>query len=138
MNNLERQIAIMKWNIIKALSVIIITFFFFGFSYSDQNQVFEYKNGNQSVTLILISENAYLVLNQPTKIRVKLVNVSAENLTFSGRGLQADNVLEMNTKVTLTVTPNKKSVVNGNWEMNITENENGQQKWQHKFLIPVR
>jgi hypothetical protein len=132
----------MRLNVSKIWSIVIVAFSVTSSSPFEQDQNLEYRNGNQHVTLIIISENAYLILNQPTKIKVKLENIDAEKLTISGRGLKSLDGLQWITresaKLTFLVTPDEKSLVDGKWEMNMSENENGKMKWQHKFSIVVK
>lgn len=132
----------MEVNFFKMLSIIIVAFFVTSFSPFEQDSSLEYRNGNQHVTLIIISENPYLVLNQPTKILVKLENVDPEKLTISGFGLKSFAGLEWSTaestKLKFVVTPDEKSLVEGKWEMKMSENENGKEKWHHTFSIVVK
>ena len=129
-------------NFFKILSITIVAFFVTSFSPFEQDQNLEYRNGNQHVTIIIISENPYLILNQPTKIKVILENVEPEKLTVSGRGLKSFDGLQWSTrestKLMFVVTPDEESLVDGKWEMNMSENEKGKMKWHHKFSIVVK
>ena len=124
--------------IFKILSGIIIVFFITSFSFFDQEQNLEYHNGNQYMKLIIFSENPYLSLNQPTKLKLKLENIEFEKLTVSGKGLSSLGLFQTNTQLMFKVIVDEKSIIDGNWELNIEEKQKDKIIWHHKFIIPVK
>lgn len=124
--------------IFKVLSGIILIISITSFSFFDQEQNLEYHNGNQYMKLIIFSENPYLGLNQPTKLKLKLKNIEVEELTVSGKGLSSLGYFQTNTQLMFKVKADEKSTINGNWELNIEKKEKDKIIWHHKFIIPVK
>lgn len=117
--------------------ICILIFLFISFSTFSQETNFEYRNENKYLKLIISTGKPYLILNEPTKLKVVLENVDVEKITASGLGLSPLGYFQTYTQLLFKVLVEEKSIVEGNWELKLVEMKNGNELWQHIFKIPV-
>lgn len=116
------------------LKIIVCSIFILGLP--TQQTDFEYKNGDKLLKLLI--EKPFIILNKPTKLKLKIKNIDVEKLTITGRNLSSIGHFQTNTQLLFEVLVDKNSIYDGYWEMNIFEKENNKVIWHHTFKIPVK
>lgn len=97
---------------------------------------FVYKKGNKKVELILENGVKFLEVGKPTRADFPTENINDQRFMISGPGIMV-NTKDRN-EFRFTITPIEGTLVNGNLEINVTENVGNGENFTHKFLVPVK
>ncbi len=96
---------------------------------------FVFEDGNKKVELKILNGKNYLDFNEPTKIRIELINYNDNKFAVSGMGIE--KLSSTKTNMDLEIKPTESTMTNGHMEIKTTILV-GDEKVNYEFKIPVK
>ena len=103
---------------------------------SESESDFVYSKGNKKVELILENGVKFLEVGKPTRADFPTENINDQRFMISGPGIMVNT--KNRDEFRFTITPIQGTLVDGNLEINVTENVENGENFTHKFLVPVK
>lgn len=97
-----------------------------------------FRNGNEIIKLEILSENKFIKIEIPTKVKVITENIKVENLSFSAPGIRfIKTEPKLENEITLEINAKKESAISGKFTLNVSYKSDGKMVF-NKFLIPIK
>ena len=117
---------------------ILMLFLLSSFTNEFQENSFIYKDQNQTIKLELETNQKFLVLNQPTEIKISVENIDLRHSSIIGKGICLTGESGKNF-FTVTTTVDEEDVINNHYPISFNYSIGRNKKLKsHKFLIPVK
>lgn len=133
----KKKLKVMFFKSLSLLIPVIICLFLVSWI-EKQNDEFIFQKGNQKLTLELDNGKRNLNWNVKTALKLKYENIDPKKVNFSGAGI---TFLEFDTSKNLTIlsiTPDKKIIINDTLKLFITGRDLNDSVWVHKFKILIK
>jgi hypothetical protein len=104
---------------------------------NSQNENFEYQNGNEKISVIILTANKYLIENNTTQIKFKFENIDPKVVSISGRTIKfIKNESQKENELLIEATPQKEDLENGKLKLFLFYKSNEKSK-TYELNIPV-
>jgi hypothetical protein len=122
----------------KTVLSFLMLFLLSSFTNEFQENSFIYKDQNQTIKLELETNQKFLVLNQPTEIKISVENIDLRHSSIIGKGICLTGESGKNF-FTVTTTVDEEDVINNHYPISFNYSIGRNKKLKsHKFLIPVK
>lgn len=106
------------------------------FAQDKSNLLFE--ESIYSVKIELENKNDFILLNKENKVEINTKNIDPVNMMFSGFGVKIDNQTNTKNKTNLIIKPNKESINDGYYILNMSFRGNKGRLYSYQFYIRIK
>lgn len=106
------------------------------FAQDKSNLLFE--ESIYSVKIELENKNDFILLNKENKVEINTKNIDPVNMMFSGFGVKIDNQTNTKNKTNLIIKPNKESIKDGYYILNMSFRGNKGRLYSYQFYIRIK